>query len=109
WTSHWHTTIWADASAGWAASTSAGESRTLARSATMMALTPVVSSTQIGATPAQDSAAVATQVVSTPKEAKYLRVSSPKISWPSLVTMVTSPPSLAATTAWFAPLPPNPI
>ena len=65
-------------------------------------------STAIGATPEETSFAKEMCVVSIPKERKFASISSPKVSRPSFVTMLTRAPSFAIT-AWFAPLPPYPI
>ncbi len=66
-------------------------------------------STAIGATPLDFPATLETCRVSMPKLAKFFIVFSPNRSSPTLVTIRTSAPSFAAATAWFAPLPPQPI
>src|SRR5699024_5657042 len=47
--------------------------------------------------------------VSTPFSSKFLIISEPHASSPTLPIMDTSAPSLAAATAWLAPLPPNSV
>ena len=65
-------------------------------------------STQIGATP-DEPGTCRTHVASTPCCSKLRSVSAPYESSPRQLTIATRAPSRAAATAWFAPLPPNPI
>ena len=80
----------------------------MAPGATTIALLPA-SSTVISATPEGASDVNATYVVSTPSSRKLSRDLRPNTSLPSRATKDTFAPSLAAATAWLAPLPPGTI
>ena len=86
-------------------SISAGNRLALAPGATTIQFSPS-SFTIIRATPDGAVSSVKTKSVLIFSFCKPSMVCLPKISLPTFATRVTLPPSLAAATAWLAPLPP---